>query len=897
MLKRTLFTLIFMTVALFAEAATVKGIIVDKATREPLVGATLIIANTTTGVVAGLEGDFQIEIPNGKCNLIVAYVSYTTLQFEVDVTDNMEDMLIEMETSALAADEVKVIGRKNLETIAALQQERRAAVAAIENLGSKEMSLKGISNVEEGVKKMTGISVASAGQIVVRGLGDRYSITTLNGQPIASPNPDNKLAPLDIFPSSAVKNITVSKVYNATSYADYSGAHIDIVTKDQRNNKFFTVGLSAGGHINTIGQDFYRMDHASLFSRSTVSPDALSCSKTEFESLIQTKNVFDTDFSVESKKSLPTFGGNIGYGNSFDIGNQKLSVLATGSISNGQEISLDNEYKVMEATGTITDSYVYDSYNTTLEMAGLVNVGLTLRENDYISYTGFYARNAEEGYQLREGDTDNQGHIFSSNSVTHIYDLFTNQIHGIHSLTDSWRLGWDATYTKTSSDEPDRRQVMFAEGTDYASTGNLILHTADQQSTMRYFGELQEDEANANLFTNFTFGDEDKHKLTFGSAYKDKNRDYAATRFYYSGLYYIRDLVDGGNMFNTNGYLNQSNIENGTIGITRNQSYSDQYDANMKIMSAYSSLDLALKEDLLLNVGLRYENATQTVNYYGVTNFETETLKSSDFFPALNLRYNLEENEQVRLSFSRTVTRPSFIEMAPFLYQESYGSAQVIGNADLENGYNYNLDARYESFFGTNNMFSATIYYKRLLDPIERVQQKSGGATQQTFLNAENGVAAGVELEFRKTFADVLTLSLNGSFMYTDVKLSDGGVYTNSERQLQGASPYLVNADIAYTPKINDRQLSLALLYNLQGPRIYAVGIMGNADVIQDAYNKLNFVASYELSKRVSLKAELSNILNEDEVYRQESYNTGENQIVGRYNHTMGASVGVSLNF
>lgn len=897
MLKKTAITLLLMVVALFAEAATVNGVIVDKTTREPLVGATIIIANTVTGVVAGLEGDFQLEISNGPCTLIASYVGYSPLQFEIEVKDGMEPITVEMEQGSLSAEEVKIIGRKNLETIAALQEERRSAVSAIENLGSKEMSLKGISNVEEGVKKMTGISVASAGQIVVRGLGDRYSITTLNGQPIASPNPDNKLVPLDIFPSSAVKSITVSKVYNATAYADYSGAHIDIVTKDQRASDFFTIGFSMGGQVNAIGKDFYRMDNKSLFSRSTVSPDALSCSKTEFESLILTKNVFDTDFSVESKKALPTFGGNIGYGRSFEIGNQTLNVLATGSIGNGQEISLDNEYKVMEATGTITDSYVYDTYKTSLEMAGLVNVGLTLRKDDYISYTGFYARNAEESYQIREGDTDNQGHIFSSNSVTHIYDLFTNQIHGIHSLTDKWRLGWDATYTKTSSDEPDRRQVMFAEDTDYATTGNLILHTADQQSTMRYFGELQENEANANLFTNFTFGDEDEHKLTFGGAYKNKNRDYSATRFYYTGLYYIRDLVDGSNMFTTNGYLNQSNIENGTIGITRSQSYSDQYDANMKIVSAYSSLDLALNDDLLLNVGLRYENATQTVNYYGVTDFETETLKSSDFFPALNLRYGLDENEQVRLSFSRTVTRPSFIEMAPFLYQESYGSAQVIGNADLENGYNYNLDVRYESFFGNSDMFSATIYFKKLLDPIERVQQKSGGATQQTFLNAENGVAAGVELEFRKTFVNVLTLSLNGSFMYTDVKLSDGGVYTNSERQLQGASPYLVNADIAYTPKINDRQLTLALLYNLQGPRIYAVGIMGNADVIQDAYNKLNFVASYELSKRVSLKVELSNILNEDEVYRQESYNTGEKQVVGKYNHTMGASLGFSLNF
>ena len=96
--------------------------------------------------------------------------------------------------------EVTVTARKNLELERALLAERQNAVLSIENLGASEMSIKGISNVQEGVKKLTGISIAEAGQLIVRGLGDRYSSTTLNGLPIASPNPDNKLIPLDIFP-------------------------------------------------------------------------------------------------------------------------------------------------------------------------------------------------------------------------------------------------------------------------------------------------------------------------------------------------------------------------------------------------------------------------------------------------------------------------------------------------------------------------------------------------------------------------------------------------------------------------------------------------------------------------------------------------------------------------
>ena len=143
--------------------------------------------------------------------------------------------------------EVSVVARKNLEGERALQMERRKATLAIENIGSKEMSIKGISNVEEGVKKITGISIADAGQLIVRGLGDRYSTTTLNGLPIASPNPDNKLIPLDLFPSSTIQNITVSKVYNAEAFADYSGAHIDISTKENIAEDFFSISSTPAG--------------------------------------------------------------------------------------------------------------------------------------------------------------------------------------------------------------------------------------------------------------------------------------------------------------------------------------------------------------------------------------------------------------------------------------------------------------------------------------------------------------------------------------------------------------------------------------------------------------------------------------------------------------------------
>ena len=226
--------------------------------------------------------------------------------------------------------------------------------------------------------------------------------------------------------------------------------------------------------------------------------------------------------------------------------------------------------------------------------------------------------------------------------------------------------------------------------------------------------------------------------------------------------------------------------------------------------------------------------------------------------------------------------------MAPFLYQESYGSAQVRGNAALENGYNYNVDLRYEWFHPTSSdMVAVTVYYKYLDNPIERTQTTAGGAMMHSFQNASKGLAAGVEVEMRKELVKDLRLGVNASYMYTDVKLPEGGVYTNSERPLQGASPYLVNADLTYSPKFGEEsQLTMALLYNLQGRRIHAVG--------QQDLHTLDFNASMKFNGHWSAKVSVKNILNADVVFKQEIPQRNAEVEVERFNEGVGVSLGVT---
>ena len=891
---KVLFFILFLTLsAMTVVAGTIKGTVTDKQTREPLTGATIQIAGTTQGTVADVDGNYSLDVNNGTYTLAIKYVGYKDIIIN-NVKAGKSDLILnfELESDAQALGEVSVVARKNLEGERALQMERRKATLAIENLGSKEMSLKGIGNVEEGVKKITGISVADAGQLIVRGLGDRYSTTTLNGLPIASPNPDNKLIPLDLFPSSTVQNITVSKVYNAEAFADYSGAHIDINTKENITEDFFNIGFNTGGKFNTLGKDSYRMNrNGSLFRTSGMDQAALNMPLSEFDNYVKTRNIFDTSFAVKKKSSLPDFSGNLGFGKNIGIGSQTLSILASASAGNSFQNMDDAFYKTLEATGSVQDNFAYDSYAQELKLAALGHIGYTLRRHDRIGYTFFYARNATDTYQRREGIDAEDHELTGSNNITHIYSLQNHQLDGVHSFggRGQWELTWGGSYSKTGSEEPDRRQVMYIKN----DNGALSLFKLNRQETMRYFGSLDEEEWNGNLAMRWKWNENNFLKL--GVNYKNKSRDYKATRFYYN-LNKIDPVIT--DIYDTDGFLNQENIADGNVVVQRVMQPKDSYRAGNEIYSGYLLTDFYPVPSLLVNLGVRYEISRQWVDYAtdgGDWYAERRNLDKNDLFPTLNLKYTVNDANSIRFSASRTVTRPSFIEMAPFLYQESYGSAQIRGNNELQNGYNYNFDLRYEHFGKNGDMISLTAYFKYLDSPIERIQALQGGATLHSFQNADNGMAGGMEVELRKQLMKDLRLGANISYMYTNVKLPEGGAYTNKERPLQGASPILANADLTYSPRFGEeRQLNLALLYNLQGSRIHAVGVSKLGDIKQQTLHTLNFSAGYDINSHFSLKLQVNDLLNRAVIFKQEVPSTGEEVEVERYKKGANLEIGFS---
>lgn len=892
-LSALLFLLNILCLPALAQTGTITGKVTDARLNEPLIGASVMIEGSTTGAVTDIDGHFRIAgLKPGNYNIVASYVSYENQTIKnVSISGDKETTLnIKMRQSDISLEGVTVTARKNMESERVLQMERQNSSIAIENLGAKEMGVKGIGNVEEGVKQISGISIADAGQLIVRGLGDRYSTTTLNGLPIASPNPDNKLIPLDLFPSSTVENITVSKVYDASVFADYSGAHIDISTKENVMEDFFNVSFNVGSRLNILGKDFYNMDReGSLFKTPSMDKSVMSMGTGDFNEYVKTHNIFNTTFDVEKSTALPEFGGNIGFGKNFKIGNQTLSALASVSLSNGTTFTDDAFLKIMAATGGTQSDFDYDEYTSSLNIAALASLSMTLRKNDRVSYSFFYARNAEDSYQRREG-YDAEGHnLIGSNSVTHIYTLQNHQLSGFHYFGKQWEFTWGGSYGITSSEEPDRRQVMYSKNDD----GTLSLFKLNQQETMRYFGNLDENEWVGNVAMKYLWKEQNHVKVGFN--YKDKTRDYAARRYYYS-LGRLNPTIE--DIYTPSDFLNQENLANGTLEIRQRIQSHDAYKAGMNILAGYAVADLYPLPSLLVNVGLRYEYARQWVKYAieGEDFYQNKReLNKHDIFPTVNVKYTFNGQDNLRLSLSRTITRPSFIEMAPFIYQEAYGAQLIRGNGDLRNGYNYNFDLRYERFWKNGDMFSVTAYYKHLDQPIERVQMLQGGATIFSFQNADQGMAAGIEAEARKTLVKDLRVGANLSYMYTNVKLPEGGAYTNDKRALQGASPILLNADLTYSPRFGeDSQLSLALLYNLQGRRIHSVGVSQMGDIKQQTVHTMNFAASYAFNKHLSVNLRVEDLINRPVIFKQDLPLTGQTIEVERYKEGTRVEVGVA---
>jgi len=914
MKKEIFYVLLFLiSTQLYAQTGILTGQVKDKKTGETLIGATIVIEGTQKGTITDFDGNFILpNIEAGNYNIICSYISYESQITSLIINDNDEKVInFDLEESVISLDEVTVVAEKRRETEQMLLVERKESSLAIESIGANELSQKGAGTVAAGVKKVTGVSMIGSKQLFVRGLGDRYNSAQLNGLPIASPDPSKKIIKLDIFPTNIVEAITVSKVYSVQNYADYTGALIDIETKDYPLVPFINISGGIGMNTNSTFNEFIKIDNEGLsyFGTNTktrkeaIPEDAKTYSRGAFEG-----NIFGTDFLTETFNAAPNTNFAVAGGKLYNIGKKQLGVLVSSSFDNEYvfEPSALNSY--LRTDGTNNKYYVKKAYQYGTTFSNLLNLHYKSNAFNSISYNLVFLVNSLDEYGEAKGRNYDGETLYYNTGVFESHQLFNNQLIGKNKIKENLNLNWAIGYGNASSNLPDARIIALIDYNNNPVDWHYYRRNA--QETKRMVTELNENEFSGKINTEQKFND--NSKLIYGVQSRYKMRKFDAF-FYYYNIDSLQDIVTTPQ--DAPALISNENIENGNIKINNGSTFQNKYDASLFLTATYINYIRTYFNNFTIDIGLRSEignmiittrnNAGRTGN---IEQKDFDILKS--LFPALNLQYRNTEISNIRFAASRTITRPSFYEKSPNKIPPIGSAYTIIGNPYLTNSYSYNFEAKYEIFPNPGELWSVDIYGKLIQDPIEMVTGTSGGDDFYTFKNSEKGIAAGVEVEGKKKFNNIFA-GFNASYIYTKINIQEDELVTNKVRALQGASPYLINADLGYEYKTKPNiRSSIALVYNVYGKRIWAVGSDQKGDTYELPFHTFDIIMKNKIFKKLDINIQAKNIMNSVFTLSQDYYNTlseitngetltsyevaGEKEII---NFKKGIEYGISLSY
>lgn len=952
-IKQTL-VLLFVTMlanTLFAQNATLSGNVSDDV--EPLFGVTVQIKGTAIGGATDFDGNYTVNnVPLGNQQVIfnnmgmtmdTLYITIVAGQNTLDhlFTDAVELGVVEISIDDFLTDDAG-------ESEAFLIEEALNNEQQQEIVGAEKLEKTGASDVADGVAQVSGVSKPSGrGSLVVRGLEDRYNNAFVNGLPVPSPNPDLKVIPLGLFPTSVVKSIEVSKVFNEKYYADYSGASIDIQTKNYTDTVgFFQVGLSGSANTVTTFKDFYthadgqsellgidggNRDMSSDLQTFDKNGDAVDSYET------RTENPFSTGLNPAIQKALPGMGLSLAGGKFFafkDSSRAKsrkkgIGVLLSLSTGNKASTILNGISRSYNAQNDSLSYLRFNKYTLSTSTSLIGSVIYKMNSKSNISYNILYVNDTENFTIEREGYIQDLGREnYVRRNAYFLNNVMNNQLLGTHE-GEKFDILWGASIGTASSEEKDRKEVSY-----YADPEGYAFNGLNRPNNHRFWSALTETELAGraaikyHLYGKDSTGVKDsvnvRGNLTLGANYRSKKREFDFDQFNYDISFGEGQYVQ--NKYTPDENLNSDSLQNGGFYIQEQVAPESEYNATLDIFAAYLGFDYDITKKFKVLAGARLEQSKQVINFktlrngFGKEDFQTAEIDTFNVFPSLGFKYTPKEKTNLRFATSQTITRPKFTEVAPFLRQNREGD-QEQGNPLLQNAYSYNADIKYETSKNYGELMSVTLFGRYLDSPIERIAQASS-STIYSYQNIESAMVAGLELEVSKNLANIVhgnkdldslelwteNVSLGGNFsyMYSQVTIpqDQSDFLTNTQRPLQGASPYLINFNASYDLKLGQKDsttnkhkntITFTLVYNVFGKRLYAVGVQKVDDVYEAPVNTLDFVVKGNLGKKFSVGFKARNLLNP--TIQRESQAINEDRTLVLNSYKRGVSFSLSLGY
>ena len=910
--KFTILALAFTFISANAqENRVITGYVYDASQNNtPLSYAVVSTNNNDYAVETDDNGYFMLEVPNQEYTLIASYYGFQTK--ETTCSLNVNKMNFSLEPEELNLDEIVISHTRNKNTEAAILDTQRKSLEFKQEIGVQELSRKGVSNVAGAVVKTSGVTKQeSTGGIFVRGLGDRYNSTFLNGLPVVSNDPEKKNIDLNIFSTDVVDKISIDKTFLTRYSGDFGGASIDISSKTLQGNPYFSIEIGGNANTNSLSQSqfFLPSNRNSLgFNTSNQVPTIIP-------------NQYFFTNTLNSKIVSP-FGGAFALngGTNWQVGNNgKLSLVGAFSFENAYQYK-EGIDKQVNAQGVRLNDYFVKRFGYNTKSSGTVHIDYDWNENNSISYAllgvndSFLNYDHYQGYMRDKAEIDNGGIVQRNTYIQN--SLIANQLLGKHQLNEKNSFNWGISYNNVTSSMPDRTQtsVKFDE-----TLNGYRFITNSSSDNHRYFHGLNEDELALNLTFNHKFlkdteNNSYKANLIFGYDSRIKNREFKANQYNFDIASSERNVLR--NPYNLDEFFNAENYQNNKFEISTfrgngtNSGEPQFYNGEMIIHSGFVNLEYQLSSKLYSVIGMRYENISQNVDWKTQLddNGNSSKLNKHAFLPSVNLKYEVNPIQNIRLAASKTYTLPQFKERAPFIYEDV--TEIKFGNKDLYASDNYNLDLKWEYFPNNDEIISATVFGKYIQNPINETNIASSTNDISYVNTGDYGYVAGIEVELRKNLIyfsnnldNKLSLGFNASYMHTEQELNSekianetnfSGNFTHNKSAFTGAPSFLGNVDLTYSTKFDsDSGLIATIAYYHSSDKIYALGIENKGNLIDKGFGMLDFVLKADINKNISLGLQAKNLLNPAVERIQENIN--ENILVRSYK--LGTNISLSAQY
>jgi hypothetical protein len=903
------------------QTVRVVGVVRDETNAIALPGVPVEVVGTNQVVYTDVDGRYVLQVAPGKHQVKIALEGYQEKTINVEAADRAVTADVGLTMARFAETVTVTAAALDLATSSAEAQlvERRQASVITDNVGSQEMKQNGDSDAAAAMTRVTGLSLVDNQYVFVRGLGERYSNTTLAGSVLPTTEPDKKVVPLDLFPTGLIDSVQVNKSYSPDRSAEFAGGLVQIVPMKLPSQPVLDFSYGYSYFANATGKsipmsplgsrDIWGFDSGSralpagipenkIVRQGVFTPDVgyPAAAITEFGRLL------DNAWQPVSEDAMPGQNWSATLGNRF--GNLGIVASATHSYKE-QFLQEERHFFRIAGSGQLEDTSPYNiQTGTQRAQLGIVgNVSYAFKPTQRLSFENFYTHSGKDEGRFFQGTNLDNAREYRNYRLQFVEEgLMSNAFSGEHffqGLSNS-RIDWRINSARATRDEPDLRETLYERAIGAVGQPESAVpftYADESQSGFRMFNELDDDTLDGAVnWSIFKASGGRPTQYKFGVNFVERSRDFRSRRFHFIPI--TTQKADAGNLLFDNRLPPEQLFTSANIGtafrFNEETRPTDAYAGEQTTTSGYGMFDIAFGARTRFIAGARVERFDQTVTTqdpFGLFAREIQAnLENTDVFPSVNFVQGVGANSNIRVSYSTTVNRPEFRELAEFEFTDVVGNRAIKGNPNLTRALIQNVDGRWEMFSGGRGVVAASVFYKHFDKPIERVVIAAANPIA-TFQNSDSARNFGIELEAGHQFGEHFFFNANYTFVDSKITLlpEQLGVQTSSQRPLAGQSSNLVNL----TGEFSLRGFSTRLLFNYFGDRISDVGANEAPDILEQGRPSLDLVFSQRL-KGLGVRLTFENLTNSNYLFTQ-TLTSQETQRLYRLGRTVGLSFGYNV--